>query len=84
MFPLQQQAELAMEGPGNTPFQTVTEVETMKRLCGLLCALLFALAFGAGCADDSPFKPAIDDWNGKNMQMQGFSSDDAAPRSHSR
>jgi hypothetical protein len=47
----------------------------MKRLCVLLCALVLAVAFGAGCASDSadgPFGPAIRDWNGENMQMRGF------------
>jgi hypothetical protein len=43
----------------------------MKRLWVLLCALLFAVAFAAGC-EPGPFDDAINDWNGQNMQMRGF------------
>jgi hypothetical protein len=43
----------------------------MKRLVVLLCALLFALALGAGC-EPGPFDEAIRDWNGDNMQMRGM------------
>jgi hypothetical protein len=38
----------------------------------VLCALLFALAVGAGC-EPGPFDDAVNDWNGQNMQMRGFS-----------
>jgi hypothetical protein len=44
----------------------------MKRLIVLLCALLFALAFGAGC-EPGPFDDAVRDWNGDNMRMRSFS-----------
>jgi hypothetical protein len=44
----------------------------MKRLVVLLCALLFALAFGAGCESGGPFDEAIKDWNGDNMRMRGM------------
>jgi hypothetical protein len=50
----------------------------MKRLWVLPCALLFALAFGAGCAP-GPFDDAIRDWNGDNMQMRGFSGGAVPP-----
>jgi hypothetical protein len=46
-------------------------VGTMKCLVVLLCALLFALAFGAGC-EPGPFDDAVRDWNGDNMQMRSF------------
>jgi len=59
----------------------------MKRLCVLCCALLLALAFGAGCASDGsdggPLGPALRDWNGDNMQMRGFNGG-AAPPSRSQ
>jgi hypothetical protein len=50
----------------------------MKRLWVLPCALLFALALGAGC-EPGPFDDAIRDWNGDNMQMRGFSGGAVPP-----
>jgi hypothetical protein len=41
----------------------------------VLCAVVLALSFGAGCATengDGPLGPALRDWNGENMQMRGF------------
>jgi hypothetical protein len=54
----------------------------MKSLIVLLCALVCALAFGVGC-DPGPFDDAMQDWNGKNMQMRGFSGG-AIPPSYSQ
>jgi hypothetical protein len=51
----------------------------MKRLVVLLCALLLALAFGAGCESGGPFDAAIRDFNGENMQMRGFNGGAAPP-----
>ena len=51
----------------------------MKRLVVLLCALLFALASGAGCESDSPLRPAWDDFNGKNMEMHGMNGGAVPP-----
>jgi hypothetical protein len=51
----------------------------MKRLAVLLCALLFALTFAAGCESGGPFDAAIRDANGANMQMKGFKSDAGLP-----
>ena len=50
----------------------------MKRLWVLLCALLFALAFGVGC-EPGPFDDALRDWNGDNMQLRGFSGGAVPP-----
>ena len=50
----------------------------VKRLCVLLCALVFC-----GCASDGSkhwYDDALDDWNGKNMQMRNnFSTPTAEP-----
>jgi hypothetical protein len=50
----------------------------MKRLCVLLCALAFC-----GCASDGSkhwYDDALDDWNGKNMQMRNdFAGPSTAP-----
>jgi len=58
----------------------------MKRLWVLLCAVLLALAFGAGCESDygnGPLGPALRDWNGDNMQMRGFNGGAQPPSRNS-
>ncbi len=45
----------------------------MRRLC-VVCVLLCAAFIGAGCASDGEkhwYSNALDDLNGKNMQMHG-------------